>query len=52
MSKDKHQGGRPKISEETKNEMLSKLEPYLKSGVSIRKALIEDQIPAATFYRK
>lgn len=51
MSDKKHQGGRPPLSEEDKNEMLSKLEPYLKSGLSLRKALIEAGIAPATFYR-
>src|SRR5258708_599843 len=50
MLKDKHSGGRPKISQEIKNEMLSKLEPYLKSGLSLRRSLIETGIVPATFY--
>jgi hypothetical protein len=51
MTKDKHPGGRPKISEDEKEAMLSKLEPYLKSGLSLRKALLEAGIVPATFYR-
>jgi len=51
MSNKKHPGGRPPLSEEAKNDMLSKLEPYLKSGLSLRKALIEAGIVPATFYR-
>lgn len=50
-NKPKHPGGRPPISEDQKKEMLSKLEGYLKSGLGIRKALGEAQIPTATFYR-
>jgi hypothetical protein len=48
MAEDK--GGRPEITEEQKKEMVQKLEPYLKSGLSIRKALIEAEIPRSTFY--
>lgn len=51
MRKDKHPGGRPKTSEEQKEAMLSKLEPYLKSGLSLRQSLIETGIAPATFYR-
>jgi hypothetical protein len=47
----KHAGGRPKTSEEQKHEMIAKLEPYLKSGLSLRKALLEAGIVPATFYR-
>jgi hypothetical protein len=42
--------GRPAITEEDKQEMLQKLEPYLKSGLSIRKALKEAEIPSSTFF--
>lgn len=42
--------GRPPTSEEDKKIMLQKLEPYLKSGLSVRKALIEAAIPSSTFY--
>lgn len=45
------EGGRPETTEGEKQEMLSKLEPYLKSGFSVRKALIETGISNATFYR-
>lgn len=44
-------GGRPPITETRKETMVSKLAPYLKSGLSIRKALSEAKIPRATFYR-
>jgi hypothetical protein len=43
--------GRPEITEDEKKEMLQKLEPYLKSGISVRKALKEAQIPNSTFYK-
>ena len=42
--------GRPETTEEQKQEMLQKLEPYLKSGLSVRKSLKEAQIPSSTFY--
>lgn len=42
--------GRPETTEEEKRAMAQKLEPYLKSGLSIRKALREAQIPRSTFY--
>ena len=48
---DKNPVGRPPISKEDKEVMLSKLEPYLKSGLSIRKSLLEAGVPSATFYR-
>lgn len=47
---EKDKGGKPPITEEEKNEMVQKLEPYLKSGLSIRKAVLEAQIPRSTFY--
>lgn len=43
--------GRPPISDDEKKLMLSKLEPYLKTGLSTRKSLLEAKIPSATFYR-
>lgn len=51
MINKQNRGGRPKTSEEQKDEMLSKLEPYLKSGLPLRKALLEAGIVPATFYR-
>ncbi len=48
---DQNKGGRPPISQEQKQEMLSKLEPYLKIGLSIRKACIQAGIPRANFYK-
>jgi hypothetical protein len=51
MARSKNQGGRPPISEEAKNEMLRKLEPYLKSGLSLRKSIIEAGIASTTFYK-
>jgi hypothetical protein len=43
--------GRPEITDDEKKEMVHKLEPYLKAGLSIRKALKEAQIPRSTFYK-
>jgi len=51
MTDNKDLGGRPEISEEDKKQMVSKLEPYLKSGLSIRKSLFEAQIPKSSFYK-
>ena len=51
MTNTKHPGGRPKTTEEQKEAIISKLEPYLKSGLSLRKALLEAGIPHATFFR-
>lgn len=42
--------GRPNVTEEQKKEMVQKVEPYLKSGLSVRKALKEAGIPRSTFY--
>lgn len=47
-TEEKNLGGRP---EGDKEEMLRKLEPYLKSGLSIRKSLIEAGINNSTFYK-
>ena len=43
--------GRKPVSEEMKKDMVSKIEPYLKSGLSIRASLSEAGISRATFYR-
>ena len=43
--------GRPEYTEEEKKEVLQKLEPYLKTGLSVRKALIEAQVNNSKFYR-
>lgn len=40
--------GRPEVDKE---DMLRKLEPYLKSGLSIRKSLIEAKLNPSTFYK-
>ena len=52
---DKNKGGRPADTPEEKaskrKEVLSRIEPYLKSGLSVRKALAEAQISNAMFYR-
>lgn len=50
MADEANKGGRPETTEEEKQEMLQKLEPYLRSGLSIRKALKEAQVPNSTFY--
>jgi hypothetical protein len=50
MGDDSTKEGRPETTAEQKQEMLRKLEPYLKSGLSIRKSLREAQIPTSTFY--
>jgi len=47
----KNKGGRPPLSTDDKNEMLHKLEPYLKSGLSLRKSIIEAGIASTTFYK-
>ncbi len=47
----KNKGGRPALSSDDKNEMLRKLEPYLKSGLSLRKSIIEAGIVSTTFYK-
>jgi len=50
-----NKGGRPSLTLEEKAEkikdMSQKLEPYLKSGLSIRKALAEVKISKTDFYR-
>lgn len=51
MAKEKDLGGRPSLSDEEKRIMLQKLEPYLKVGLSTRKALLESGVPSSTFYR-
>lgn len=51
MTKEKNKGGRPAVSEHEKYLILSKVEPYLKKGLSIRKSLHEAKISRATFYR-
>ncbi|HUD09874.1 MAG TPA: hypothetical protein VMR77_03695 [Patescibacteria group bacterium] len=43
--------GRPLTSASKKEEMVSKIKPYLQSGLSIRKSVIEAGISRATFYR-
>lgn len=52
---EKNKGGRPPMTPEERqakaNEMSQKLEPYLKSGLSIRKAVGEAQISKSDFYR-
>lgn len=46
----KRDRGRPPITEDQKKDILHKVEPYLKSGLSVRKALSEAKIPNSTFY--
>lgn len=55
MAEEKNKGGRPPMTPEQRakkiQEMSQKLEPYLKSGLSIRKALGEAKISKDSFYR-
>lgn len=51
MAEETNKGGRPAITEEEKRDIVSKLEPYLKSGLSISKALLEAGVARTTFYR-
>lgn len=50
MAEEKNKGGRPSLTEDEKKIMLQKLEPYLKSGLSTRKALLQAGVPNSTFY--
>lgn len=43
--------GRPAITDKTKERIVQKLEPYLKVGLSIKKACIQAQIPKSTVYK-
>jgi len=51
MTEERNKGGRPPISQKQKQEMVSKLEPYLKTGLSIRKACLQARVPRANFYK-
>lgn len=51
MADTQDKGGRPPVSEQEKNDIVHKLEPYLKSGLSISKALLEAGVPRSTFYK-
>ncbi len=43
--------GRPKTyTEEEKRDIVQKLEPYLKGGLAVSKALLEANIPKSSFY--
>lgn len=42
--------GRPSLTEEEKDVIVQKLEPYLKAGLSLRKACSEANIPKSTVY--
>ncbi len=42
--------GRPATSDQEKENILQKLEPYLKSGLSVNKACLEAKIPKSTVY--
>ncbi|MDP2693115.1 MAG: hypothetical protein Q8O88_05760, partial [bacterium] len=54
MIDNKNKGGRPWLTEEQKAQrkdcLLQKLEPYLKSGLSVNKALREARIHNSEFY--
>jgi len=41
---------RPQITDESKKIVVQRLEPYLKAGLSIRKACLQAQIPRSTVY--
>ena len=43
------EGNQP-LTQEQKDDIVRRLEPYLKSGLSVRKSLIEAEIPRSTFY--
>lgn len=55
MANVKNKGGRPFLTlaqkEERKEYLLRKLEPYLKSGLSVNKALNEANVHNSEFYR-
>lgn len=55
MTNEKHPGGRPPLSEEhktkRKEDLLQILEPYLKSGLSVNKALKEAKVFNSEFYK-
>src|SRR3989344_8074611 len=42
---------RPQITDQEKDVILHKIEPYLKAGLSVRKALSQTQVPSSTFYK-
>lgn len=43
--------GRPPLDEKQKNEIVKKLEPYLKAGLSMRKSCLEAGVPRSTVYK-
>jgi len=55
MANQKNKGGRPRLTEEQKAQrkkyLSEKLEPYLKSGLSINKALREAKVLNSEFYK-
>lgn len=42
--------GRPPLTEDQKNELVQKLTPYLKAGLSVKKACVEAGLPKSTVY--
>lgn len=44
--------GRPALTDEEKDLIFRKLEPYLKSGLSLNKACLNAQIPKSTVYEQ
>lgn len=42
--------GRPPLTDEQKNDLVRKLEPYLEAGLSIRKACFQAGVPKSTVY--
>lgn len=55
MIEHKDKGGRPRLTEKQKSKrkeyLLSKLEPYLMTGISVNKALREAKVFNSEFYR-
>lgn len=50
MAEEKNGRGNQPITQEEKDRIVRRIEPYLKSGLSIRKACLEANIPKTTFY--
>lgn len=51
MGEEKNGRGNQPITQEEKDRIVHQIEPYLKSGLSIRKACLEARIPKSTFYK-
>ena len=46
----KNKEGKPALTKEQLDGIVQKLEPYLKAGLSIRKACLEAQVPKSSVY--